>query len=129
MGELKRIPLKYIRDYIKRDYKLRDCCYICGSTTELELHHIYSLSDLFDGWCKKNKVGKISTVEQVQKLRIKFKNDNQEVLSNKFLFTLCNFHHKRLHYLFGQVYGNYLVPRVKNWLDDQKEKELRTIKW
>ena len=46
MRELKRFPIKYIRDFIKKDYKLRDKCFICGSSEKLELHHLYSVSEL-----------------------------------------------------------------------------------
>ena len=31
MTSLKRFPIKYIRDFIKKDYKLRDECYVCGT--------------------------------------------------------------------------------------------------
>ena len=48
MNKLKRFPVKYIRDYIKKDYKLRDECYICKATDNLELHHLYSVSQLFE---------------------------------------------------------------------------------
>ena len=64
MSELKRFPIKYIRDYIKKDYKLRDKCYICGSTEKLELHHLFSISQLFNEWCSRNKITEINTVEK-----------------------------------------------------------------
>ena len=35
MNQLKRFPIKYIRDFIKKDYKLRDECFICGSKEKL----------------------------------------------------------------------------------------------
>ena len=68
MDVLKRFPIKYVRDYIKKDYKVRDKCYICGSKDDLELHH------------------------------------------------------SKLHTLYGQNYSNHLVPKVKKWLDIQKDK-------
>ncbi len=40
MDVLKRFPIKYVRDYIKKDYKVRDKCYICGSKDDLELIHL-----------------------------------------------------------------------------------------
>lgn len=122
MAELKRLPLKYIRDYIKRDYKIRDCCYICGCTESLELHHLYSVSELFNNWCDKNKIRSIDTEEQILELRVLFATEFEEQLSHKNLFTLCSSHHKRLHNIYGQRYPNHLVPKVKNWLDIQKDK-------
>lgn len=122
MAELKRLPLKYIRDYIKKDYKLRDYCYICGCTESLEMHHLYSVSELFNNWCSENKIIDITSEEQMLKLRVLFAEECSESLSHKNLFTLCSNHHKRLHNLYGQRYPNYLVPKVRNWLDIQKEK-------
>ena len=46
MNTLKRFPIKYIRDFIKKDYKLKDECYICGDSNKLELHHLFSVSEL-----------------------------------------------------------------------------------
>lgn len=122
MAALKRLPLKYIRDYIKKDYKLRDECYVCGATTKLELHHLYSVSELFNNWCIKYKISDITTEEQILELRVRFADECEDALSHKNLFTLCDMHHKRLHNLYGQRYSNHMVPKIKNWLEIQKEK-------
>lgn len=122
MSELKRELVKYIRDYIKKDYKLRDCCYICGETNKLELHHLYSVSELFNLWCTKNKIRNIDTEDQIKQLRVVFSQDCAEQLSNDNLFTLCDVHHKRLHNLYGQTYSNHIVPKIKNWIELQKAK-------
>lgn len=122
MTELSRLPVKWIRDYIKKDYKLRDCCYICGSTTTLELHHIYSVSELFNKWCTSNKITNITSDEQMKTLRVSFAEDNKEYLDNVNLYTLCSMHHKRLHNVYGQTYSNFMAPKIKTWLDSQKAK-------
>ena len=122
MTELKRLPLKYIRDYIKKDYKIRDCCYVCGSEKSLELHHLYSVSELFNAWCDKNQIRSITTEEQILEFRVTFAEEYADALSHENLFTLCSDHHKRLHNIYGQRYSNHLVPKVKNWLNIQKEK-------
>jgi len=122
MSELKRFPIKYIRDYIKKDYKIRDKCYICGSLEKLELHHLYSVSQLFEQWCIKNNVSEIDSVEKITSLREKFAVDCSEELSHDNLFTLCKPHHERLHNIYGQNYSNHLTSKVKNWLDIQKDK-------
>ena len=122
MTSLKRFPIKYIRDFIKKDYKLRDECYVCGTKESLELHHLYGLSELFDKWCTTNKIKKVDTVEIINQIREEFANDEKDKLSNKNLYTLCKNHHVRLHTVYGQRYANYLAPKIKNWLDIQKEK-------
>ena len=122
MDTLKRFPVKYIRDFIKKDYKLRDVCYICNSVDNLELHHLFSLSQLWEDWLRKNDIKKIESVTEIKELRQTFAKDNEDSLSNKYLVTLCSKHHKKLHTIYGQNYSNYLVPKIKNWLEIQKEK-------
>lgn len=122
MTELKRLPLKYIRDYIKKDYKLRDKCYVCGCTDSLELHHLYSVSELFNTWCDKNGINSIDTEEQILEYRQLFAVECEDKLSADNLYTLCSMHHKRLHNIYGQRYANHLAPKIKNWLVIQKEK-------
>jgi len=122
MAELKRELVKYVRDFIKKDYKLRDCCYICGSTCKLELHHLYSVSELFTKWCVANNIKSITTEEQILELRVRFAEDCAASLNNSNLFTLCSDHHKRLHNLYGQTYPNFMAVKIKTWLDIQKDK-------
>ena len=122
MSQLKRFPIKYIRDYIKKDYKLKDKCYICGSKEKLELHHLFSVSQLFEQWCSENKVTEINTVEKITSLREIFAVDCKESLDHHNLYTLCKTHHQRLHNIYGQNYSNHLVPKIKNWLEIQKDK-------
>jgi len=126
MDTLKRFPIKYIRDYIKKDYKLKDECFICGTTNTLELHHLYSVSELFSKWCTNKKIKSIESVDLINKLRVEFSEDEKDLLSNKNLFTLCKNHHIRLHTIYGQTYANHLVPKIKNWLLVQREKHGRT---
>jgi 5-methylcytosine-specific restriction endonuclease McrA len=126
MDTLKRFPIKYIRDFIKKDYKLKDECFVCGTVDALELHHLYSVSELFSKWCLKKKIKSIDSVELINKLRVEFATDEKDLLSNKNLFTLCKNHHIRLHTIYGQTYANHLVPKIKNWLLVQREKHGRT---
>ena len=122
MTELKRIPIKYIRDYIKKDYKIRDECYICKSTESLELHHIYSISQLFETWCIKNKISEVISVDAIKELRVRFYEDEYDSLNNDNLYTLCKSHHERLHNIYGQRYSNHVAPKIINWLEIQREK-------
>lgn len=122
MSELKRLPIKYIRDYMKKHYKARDCCFVCGSNKELELHHIYSVSQLFEDWCTLHKIREIKSVEEMNLIRSQFCQDEEERLSNENLYTLCKTHHQRLHSIYGQKYSNHLAAKVIRWLEIQKEK-------
>jgi 5-methylcytosine-specific restriction endonuclease McrA len=124
MNQLKRLPVKYIRDFIKKDYKLRDECFICGSTDFLELHHLLSISELFKNWCEKNKIIDFD-LEQLKIYRIKFSEDCNDQLSHENLYTLCSSHHKHLHSIYGQTYSNYLAPKIENWLNIQRAKNGR----
>jgi hypothetical protein len=121
MSDLKRLPVKYLRDYIKKDYKLRDKCFICNSVETLELHHLYSVSELFERWCAKNRIKSVNSVDEITTLRVKFAEDCSEELSHKNLYTLCKTHHQRLHYLYGKSYSNYMALKVKTWLLNQRE--------
>ena len=125
MSELKRFPIKYIRDFIKKDYKLRDECFVCNSTEFLELHHLFSVSELFNNWCDKNKIIIIEDVETINELRVQFSQDCESDLSHENLFTLCSSHHKQLHNIYGQRYSNHLTPKIKNWLEIQRAKHGR----
>ena len=122
MTNLRREPIKYLRDFIKKDYKARDCCYICGNTEQLDLHHIYSLSELFNTWCVKNSIPDITTEEQIKLLRVQFAIDCSDLLSNDNLYTLCKLHHVQLHNIYGQRYSNHMAVKVKNWIELQRNK-------
>ncbi len=122
MAELKREAIKMVRDFIKKDYKARDCCYICGSTSNIELHHLFGVSELFNTWLDKNKIRLDNTVEQMLELRVQFSIDCAEALDNTNLYSLCSKHHKILHSIYGQRYSNNMAPKVKNWLELQKVK-------
>jgi len=122
MSELKRLPIKYIRDFIKKDYKLRDRCYVCGTTDNLELHHLFSVSELFRKWCDKNNIKSVDNLDQMNEYRIKFSEDCVTELSHENLFTLCGKHHKQLHNLYGQTYSNGLTQKIHRWLDIQRLK-------
>jgi hypothetical protein len=125
MSTLKRFPIKYIRDFIKKDYKLRDKCYVCGATDNLELHHLFSVSELFRKWCQENKILSIDNVDEIKEYRVKFSEDCAKELSHDNLFTLCGKHHKQLHSIYGQTYSNHLTEKIHKWLDIQRLKNGR----
>ena len=52
MKKLKRDPVKYIRDRAKSKYEKESECYICGTDSQLDFHHFYSLAPLLRQWLK-----------------------------------------------------------------------------
>jgi len=122
MSNLRRIPIKYIRDYIKKDYKPRDECYVCKCKDKLELHHMYSISQLFEVWCSANGISEVDSVDAIKDIRVKFYNDEFSKLSNENLYTLCKVHHERLHNIYGQRYTNNMASKIIKWLELQREK-------
>ncbi len=125
MTVLKREPVKYIRDFIKKEYNKALSCFICDSTKDLELHHIYSLSQLWREWCHNKNITTINSVEHIFELRELFQKQCRLNLSNDNLYTLCKIHHNRLHTIYGQRYDNNLVPKIERWLRIQREKHLK----
>jgi hypothetical protein len=119
--KLKRDPVKYIRDSMKSQYKPREACYICGSENLIELHHLYSVAELWHAWAKANSI-KVECEQDVLACRDLFVSENSEYLSNDNLYSLCKPHHQRLHAIYGKSYSNYIAKRVKNWLEAQKDK-------
>ena len=121
MSNLKRLEVKYIRDYIKRKYKARTSCYICGGSENLELHHIMTVSELWEDYKKNNSIV-IQDAQHIMSLREDFANTYASELSNDNLFTLCKKHHVMLHDIYGQSYVNKMVPKILRWLDRQRDK-------
>lgn len=120
--DFKRLPVKYVRDGIKSKYKEKEPCFICGSLENIELHHLYSVSDLWHTWLSDNNLT-VNNGEEVIALRTQFELDNQEKLSNDNLYSLCKPHHQRLHQIFGKSYSTYIgEKKVKPWLFLQKDK-------
>lgn len=113
-----RLPVKRVRDYLKSDYDKQDVCYICSNTSSLELHHAFSISELWNLWLKRNKLND-NDPEKVNEYRIKFADDCAEQLS--YTYTLCKTHHLKLHSIYGPRYSNYMARNVINWINKQQE--------
>ena len=113
--------IKWVRDFIKKDYVKESECYICNSNINLELHHLYSVSELFNTWIEKNKI-EINSIEDIKFQREVFYKDNYGYLTPENCRTLCKQHHERLHNLYGQRYSNSKSGKVKNWIEVQREK-------
>ena len=73
---LKRDLVKYVRDKAKSQYKKTSSCYICGSTTDLDFHHYYGLTELLETWIKQNKII-INSEQDILDLRESFIDENR----------------------------------------------------
>lgn len=120
MAVNKRIPVKWIRDAAKKAYVKQDKCFVCGTTENLELHHLHSISVLLEDWCKKHEVD-ISTDEAVLAIRDQFISEHKHEIYD-LVYTLCNAHHVKLHGIFGKSPANFSVGRQEKWLSIQKAK-------
>lgn len=115
----KREPVKHVRDGMKSRYKNREPCYICGSIENIELHHLYCVSELWNAWTLKNRI-KVTSDEDVRMYRAQFESEHEDKLNNENLYSLCKAHHSRLHQIFGKSYSNYVAVKVSEWLERQK---------
>jgi hypothetical protein len=121
MSELKRYEVKYIRDGAKTLYKKGDECYICGNTTELEFHHFYSVTALWEVFKRKNKVV-IRNVDDIMHWREVFIEQNKEHIYENTV-TLCHYHHNNvLHKIYGQAPPLATAEKQRNWCEKQRAK-------
>ena len=116
----KRIPVKWVRDKAKSAYEKADTCYICSSSTDLELHHLHSVTVLLDTWASL-KGYDISTDEGILAVRDEFIEAHHDEIYNK-VYTLCNSHHQKLHGVYGKAPRPGSEPKQEHWIKSQKAK-------
>jgi len=131
MEELKRFPIKYVRDKVKSQYKKATECFICGSKEELEFHHYNTITLLFDKWLKQTGHS-ISTVEEIERVRDIFIEEFKELLvSPEQTVTLCKFHHtgngeakkgKGLHKVYGKAPALITAAKQQRWVLKQRNR-------
>lgn len=116
----KRIPVKWIRDRAKSAYDKKECCYICGTPEDLELHHTHSVTLLLERWIE--KTGRdFSTDEAVLSNRDEFiEQHHKEIYED--VFTLCNRHHVALHGVYGKAPPLSTAVKQNHWIETQKAK-------
>jgi len=121
MNNLKRDEIKYIRDISKSAYRKEGYCYICNATENLQFHHFYSMTLLWNKWKKENNII-ITSVEDILKYREDFKSEHYNEIYN-LAITLCKFHHmERLHKIYGKVPPLSTALKQKSWCEKQKIK-------
>ena len=119
--DMKRDEIKYVRDISKSAYNKANACYICGSEEELQFHHFYTMTLLWNKWKKENKIA-INSVDDILKYREVFKEEFHDEIYNKTI-TLCKFHHMdRLHKVYGKVPTLGTAAKQERWCDKQKIK-------
>lgn len=115
-----RIPVKWIRDKAKAAYEKQSYCYVCGSSVDLELHHLHSITLLLNRWADR-KGYDISTDDGILAVRDEFIAEHRTELYD-LVYTLCNRHHVALHGVYGKAPAFGSEDRQKNWIEKQKAK-------
>jgi 5-methylcytosine-specific restriction endonuclease McrA len=116
----KRIPVKWVRDRAKAAYEKKSECGICGSTADLELHHLHSVTILLDRWAEA-KGYDISTDEGIVAVRDEFIDEHRVELYDQ-VYTLCNRHHVALHSVYGKAPRPGSEPKQAYWIESQRAK-------
>ncbi len=116
----KRIPVKWVRDRAKAAYEKKTQCCVCGDTTDLELHHLHSVTILLDKWSQA-KGYDISTDEGIVAVRDEFIDEHRVELYEQ-VYTLCNRHHVALHGVYGKAPRPGSEPKQAHWIETQRAK-------
>lgn len=117
---LLRDPIKYVRDRAKSRYKKGSECEICGTKESLDFHHYYTMTPLFNKWCKA-KGYTVKIVDDILKIRDEFIQEEDDKIYNQTV-TLCHEHHLKLHSVYGKDPSLATAEKQKNWVRIQKEK-------
>lgn len=116
----KRDPIKFVRDKAKAKYQKGTNCYICGTNEQLDFHHFFSLTPLFNKWLKANSI-KLATDEDVIACRDQFIAEHQAELYDEAV-TICHTHHLKLHSIYGKDPPLATALKQKRWVEIQREK-------
>ena len=119
--DLKRDPIKHIRDRAKSQYAKGTECEICGTQENLDFHHFYSMTELLEKWLKKTKYSS-NTDDEVLAFRDEFIADHEYEVFEATV-TLCHFHHAEcLHKIYGKSPGLGTAKKQMRWVALQREK-------
>jgi hypothetical protein len=116
----KRDPIKFVRDKAKAGYKKDTVCKICENNENLEFHHYYTLTPLFNKWLKVNKLI-IKTDKDVLAIRDDFIKQHMDELYDHTV-TLCKKHHAGLHKVYGKDPALITAEKQKRWVGIQRAK-------
>lgn len=123
MADLKRLPIKYIRDKAKAKYEKGTECYICGVQERLDFHHYYTLTPLLNEWLKeKQKIRpEHYTDEYIVIWRDEFIEEKWAELYEHAV-TICHKHHLQLHSVYGRNPPITTAKKQMRWVEIQREK-------
>jgi hypothetical protein len=122
MADLKRMEVKYVRDKAKSNYKKGLMCEICGSAQDLDFHHFYSLTPLFNRWVKLNRLNSQDVVD----FRDRFIEEHYDELY-LHTATLCHAHHLKLHSIYGKNPALGTASKQAKWVKLQRDKHEKVI--
>lgn len=115
-----RIPVKWVRDRAKSAYDKKDHCFVCGTQTDLELHHTHSITLLLNNWAAEMHYD-ISTDEGILAVRDEFiAAHHKEIYED--VYTLCNPHHVALHSVYGKAPALTSAAKQSSWIEKQRAK-------
>ena len=121
--DLKRDEIKYVRDLSKSAYKKEANCFICGTEDELQFHHFYSMTLLWNAWKRKHGIV-ITTVEEIEIHRETFRKEHKIEIYEETV-TLCKHHHMgQLHKVYGKVPALVTAKKQKRWCEIQRDKHI-----
>ena len=121
MEDLKRLPVKYIRDRAKSKYRKDSECFICGATDNLQLHHFYSFTHLWEKWISEEGI-KVQSVDDILSHRDAFIQAHLTEVYDEVV-TLCKLHHMdRLHKVYGLKPLPHTALKQKSWCEKQRKK-------
>lgn len=118
----KRIPVKWVRDKAKAAYDKKSECWICGTSADLELHHLHSITILLETWASR-KGYDISTDAGILAVRDEFIAEHHVEIYD-LVYTLCNRHHVALHSIYGKAPAVGSEPKQQRWIELQREKHV-----
>lgn len=116
----KRIAVKHVRDRAKAAYIKQEYCAICGTQTDLELHHTHSITLLLNAWALRMHYD-ISTDSGILAVRDEFIAAHHKELYED-VFTLCNPHHVALHSVYGKAPAPTTAAKQATWIEKQRAK-------
>lgn len=119
MSDLKRYPVKYLRDYCKSKYIKGTECEICGTTENLHFHHFYTISVLVNKWFETHPM--VTTRDEVFAWREEFESQHPVELYDEAV-TLCKTHHEQLHKVYGKNPELTTAKKQARWVQRMKEK-------
>ena len=121
MVALLRDEIKYVRDGAKAAYEKDTHCFICHTTEELQFHHFYSMTLLWNNWKKDNNITIVNT-EDIFNVRDDFIAKYHDHIY-KDTVTLCsNCHNGKLHKIYGKSPTLHTAPKQKRWCERMRIK-------